>query len=89
MYKEVYIFYTFSYNKKTKEPWWLLCAKRGGWMVTDCHTCGAVDKICSECMELMKYIMKVRIKLYYIKRKKNIYIVTHQKQNANINKSWK
>lgn len=34
--------------------------KKGG-MVTVCHTCGAVDKMCSECMELMKYRMKVRI----------------------------
>lgn len=34
--------------------------KKGG-MVTVCYTCGAVDKMCSECMELMKYTMKVRI----------------------------
>lgn len=34
--------------------------KKGGGVVTVCHTCGAVDKMCNECMELMKYTMKVR-----------------------------
>lgn len=36
--------------------------KKGG-MVMVCYICGVVDKMCSECMELMKYIMKVRINI--------------------------
>lgn len=37
----------------------IFMCKKGG-MVMVCYICGVVDKMCSECMELMKYIMKVR-----------------------------
>lgn len=40
----------------------IFMCKKGG-MVMVCYICGVVDKMCSECMELMKYIMKVRINI--------------------------